>query len=330
MLVDRGHEVAGIDAGYFREDGGDPEGHERTETFMIDVRRAGPDVFRGIDAVVHLAALSNDPMGQLRPELTDRINHRATRRLAEMARDSGVGRFVFSSSCSLYGAANTSAPLDESAPMNPVTAYARSKVDSEKTLSTLATDGFSPVFLRNATAYGLSPAMRFDLVVNNLVGWALTTGSIRLESDGTPWRPLVHVEDIARACAAALEAPQEAIHNQAINIGRSDQNFQVRQIAEVVGRAVPGCAVQVAPSAGPDTRSYRVSFDKAARVLPGFQPSWTPERGVEQMVDYFRRRGLTDEEFRGRPYVRLAQLRHLIDTSQVDSELYWTAGVPQR
>lgn len=324
LLEARGHTVLGIDTRFFADQLVQPAPALPAKAYHLDVRQIEPDHLQGIDAVVHLAALSNDPMGQLDPALTDAINHRASVRLARLARQAGVHRFVFASSCSLYGAADTSRPLDETAPFNPVSAYAHSKVDAEAGIAALANHDFAPVFLRNATAFGLSPAMRFDLVANNLVGWALTTGCIRLESDGSPWRPLVHVEDIARAGIAALEAPQKAVHNQAFNIGRDDQNFQVREIAEIVRQAVPGCVVELAPGAGPDARSYRVSFAKAAQSLPGFQPQWTLEAGVQQMVDFFVRRGLAQTEFQGRPCIRLAQLRHLLDTGQLDHELYWT------
>ena len=326
VLEAAGHTVVGVDAGLFvderraSEHGGD--GRSR-----LDVRRLGVEDLRDVDAVAHLAALSNDPMGQLDPRLTDEVNHGASVRLARLARDAGVERFVFASSCSLYGGADTSRPLDETAPFNPVTAYAQSKVDGEAGVSALTTDEFSPVFLRNATAFGLSSAMRFDLVVNNMVGWALTTGRVRLMSDGSPWRPLVHVLDIARACLSAVEAPREAVHNQAFNIGRDDLNFRIRDIAIAVQNRVPGCAVEMADGAGPDRRSYRVSFAKAAERLPGFRPEWTLEAGIEEMVDHFSERGLTEHEFLGRPRVRIEQLRHLLTTSRLDSKLYWTEPV---
>lgn len=324
MLEARGHKVVGLDSAFFADGCMRIMPVTPASEYYLDVRRIGPEHFQRIDAVVHLAALSNDPMGELDPGLTDAINHRASVRLARLAREGRVRRFVFASSCSLYGAANTSKPLDESAPLNPVSAYGRSKADAESGIAALANDGFSPVFLRGATVYGLSPAMRFDLVANNLVGWALTTGCVRLESDGSPWRPLVHVEDVARAYVAALEAPRDAVHNQAFNIGRDDQNFKVRDIAEVVRQAVPGCAVGFAAKAGPDARSYRVSFAKAAEGLPGFRVGWSLEAGVQQMVDCFRQRGLTQAELQGRPFVRLAQLRYLLETGLLSSDLHWT------
>ncbi|MDA2932755.1 NAD(P)-dependent oxidoreductase [Acidobacteria bacterium AH-259-D05] len=321
MLVERGHGVAGIDTGFFVDGLAEDAG---ITAHRLDVRGIEPAHLENIDAIVHLAALSNDPMGQLNPSLTDAINHHASVRLARLARKAGVSRFVFASSCSLYGAADVSKPVDETAPFNPVSAYARSKVAAEAGIAALANDNFSPVSLRCGTAYGHSPAMRFDLVANNLVGWALTTGCIRLESDGSPWRPLVHVEDIARAYLAVLEVPREIVHNRAFNIGRDDQNFRVREIAEIVQRAVPGSAVELAPQPGPDQRSYQVSFNRAARELPLFEPQWTLEAGVRQMVDFFRQRGLTQGEFQGRAYVRIAQLRYMLDRRQLDQEFHWS------
>jgi len=214
--------------------------------------------------------------------------------------------------------------LDETASFNPVSAYAHAKVNTENGLRALADDGFSPVFLRNSTVYGLSPSMRFDLVANNLVGWALTAGEIKLMSDGSPWRPMVHVRDVALACLSAVEAPKEAVHNQAFNIGRDDQNFQVRDIAEAVGRAVPGCQIVFAEDAGPDTRSYKVSFAKAAQGLPGFKPSWTLDAGVKEMVDFFQGKGLATAQFQGPPAIRLAQLKVLLENGELDQKLYWT------
>jgi len=324
LLIERGHTVVGIDTGFFATNT-TPQSIPSAlhKAYRLDVRQIELKHLEDIEGVIHLAALSNDPMGQLDPSLTDEINHRASVRLARLAREAGVSRFIFASSCSLYGAADTSKPVDETAPFNPVSAYAHSKVDAEAGISALADENFTPVFLRNATAYGLSPAMRFDLVANNLVGWALTTGTIKLLSDGSPWRPLVHVEDIARACIAALEAPKDAVHNQAFNVGRDDQNFQVWEIAEIVRQAIPGCKVELASDAEPDTRSYRVSFAKVAQNLPSFQPKWTLDAGVQQMVDFFQHRGLTPTEFQGGPFIRLAQLRHLLDTGQLDTKLYW-------
>ena len=268
-----GHEVRGLDAGLFSACafGSQPPA---VPAVRRDVRDATAADLAGADAVVHLANLSNDPLGNLDPGLTDAVNAAASVRLAALAREAGVGRFVFASSCSLYGAAGQDAVTEE-APFNPVTPYGRAKVDAEAGIHALAGDGFSPVSLRNATVYGASPRLRFDLVVNNLTAWAVATGAIRMLSDGTPWRPLVHVEDVAAAVVAALEAPREAVHDQAFNVGREGENYQIRDVAAIVGEEVPGCRVTFADGASPDTRSYRVSFAKIAERLPDWRPTWT-------------------------------------------------------
>ena len=322
MLREHGHEVAGLDTGYFEgcDFGGGPETVASLDRDMRDISRADVE---GVDAIVHLAALSNDPMGQLDPTLTDAINHRASVHLAQLARGAGVQRFVFSSSCSMYGASDGDGALDETAAFNPVSAYAQSKVDAERGIAALASDSFSPVFLRNATAYGVSPRMRVDLVLSNLIGWALTTGQIRVMSDGSPWRPLAHIRDISAAMVAALSAPRQAIHNQAFNVGRDSDNYQVRDIAEIVRQTVPGVNVTYAGSGEPDRRSYRVDFGKIRRQLPGFTPQWDVERGAREAYDAFRQVGFDQTQFEGRKYIRLKQLNFLCDGGRLSADLRW-------
>lgn len=320
LLVESGHDVVGLDTGFYTGSMGEPM---KVPAIRADVREVDKTVFEGFDGVVHLAALSNDPLGNLNPDLTYSINHRASIRTAQAARDAGVERFVFASSCSLYGAAKGGRPLDETAPFNPVTPYGESKILVEQELTKLATDDFSPTYLRNATAYGFSPRLRADLMVNNLVGHAYTTGRVLIMSDGTPWRPLVHVEDIARAALAALEAPREAVHDAAFNIGRNEENYQVRQVADLVAEIVPNSKVAYAAGATGDDRDYRVSFDKAASVLPGFQPQWTVRKGIEELLDAYSRHGLTEEVFLGPDFVRLKAISALVDAGWLDAELRW-------
>jgi len=328
LLLQHGHQVVGFDTEYFSDyDFLPPEA--RVEERRGDVRNIQQSDLEGFDAVVHLAALSNDPMGKLDARLTDDINHKASVRLGRLAREAGVSRFVFSSSCSTYGAGSDDI-LDETAEFRPVSAYAVSKVDTESGLSALASDSFSPIFLRNATAYGLSPRMRADLVVANFVGWAVTTGEIRIMSDGTPWRPIVHIRDISAAMAAVLEAPRQSIHNVAFNVGRDQENYRVREIADVVASVVPGTRIVYAGTGEPDKRSYRVSFAKITRELPGFQPQWDVEKGAREIYEAFRRRELTLEQFEGRHLIRLEQLRYLMQNGQVDSDLCWTSAASAR
>jgi len=323
LLLERGHEVVGLDTDYFSDYSFFPitEGFEQRKA---EVRGLDASHFEGVDAVVHLAALSNDPMGQLDPSLTDDINHRASVRVAELAREAGVTRFVFSSSCSMYGAGGDGA-VDETAPFNPVSAYAVSKVDTERDVSALARDDFSPTFMRNATAYGVSPRMRSDLVVNNFLGWAVTTGEIRILSDGTPWRPVVHIGDISGAMAAVLEVDRERVHDVAFNVGRDEDNYQVRDIADVVARHVPGSKVVYAGTGEPDKRSYRVDFGKIRRELPEFEPRWDLESGVAEIYKAFTDWELTPGLFSGRHMVRLEQLNYLLDSAQLDTSLRWNA-----
>lgn len=325
LLLEHGHSVVGLDTGYF-EDCDFLEAPRQVPTIRRDVRDLRPQDLEGIDAVIHLAALSNDPMGQLDPALTDAINHRGSVHLAEVARAAGAQRFVFSSSCSMYGAADGDAALDETAGFNPVSAYAKSKVDAERGISALANESFSPVFLRNATAYGVSPRLRVDLVLSNLIGWALTTGQVRILSDGSPWRPLAHIRDISAAMAAAISAPRAAIHNQAFNVGRDSDNYQVRDIAEIVRATVPGATVTYAGSGEPDKRSYRVDFAKIRRQLAGFSPAWDVERGAREAYDAFRRAGFDQAQFESRKYIRLKQLNYLRDQRRLGDDLRWSAS----
>jgi nucleoside-diphosphate-sugar epimerase len=292
-----------------------------------DLRDVVPADLEGFEAVLHLAALSNDPLGDLDPTLTYQINHEATMQLARFAKQARVRRFLFSSSCSMYGAAGD-AMLDESASFNPVTPYAHSKVMVENQLRALANDDFSPVFLRNTTAYGVSPFMRFDIVLNNLVGWAYTTGKVAIQSDGTPWRPLIHIEDICRAFVAALQAPREAIHNQAFNVGLTEENYQVRDLARVVQETVPGCVIEYSPHGSPDPRSYRVNFSKIKDRLPGFRPAWNIRRGAQELYAACQQANLTFEDFDGPRFKRLTHIRKLLANGSLDSRLRWTSGQP--
>lgn len=320
-LVDAGYAVVGLDSGLYRGCTFGPE-PEPIPTLTRDIRDVEVSDLAGFQAIIHLAALSNDPLGDLDPEITRDINWRGTTNLAQKARLAGVQRFLFSSSCSLYGAgASADTPLTEESDFNPVTPYGESKILAEHDLWRLATRDFSPTFLRNATAYGASPMLRLDLVVNNLVAHALTSGKVLLQSDGTPWRPLVHVEDIARAFIAVLEAPIETVHNQAFNVGRTNENLQVRNIAEMVGAAVPGSTVELAPGAGPDQRDYRVDFSKIEHALPGFRPAWTVADGILELIEAYRRWGLDQAALEGDRYVRIRRLDTLLARDQLDPAL---------
>jgi nucleoside-diphosphate-sugar epimerase len=307
LLLEAGHTVVGLDSFLFEDCTFGPP-PVPVEALRLDVRDARVEHVRGFDAIVHLAALSNDPLGALDPAWTYAVNHTATVRLARLARAAGVPRFVLSSSCSLYGAAGGDALLTEEAAFNPVTAYGESKMRAERDVGALADVAFSPTFLRNATAYGVSPRLRCDLVVNNLVGAAVTTGEVFVASDGTPWRPLIHVEDIARAIAAVLDVPRERVHGEAFNVGRTEENYQIGEVARMVAEVVPGSRVRYAAGGGPDPRCYRVDCGKLTRLLPEFRPRWTVRRGIEELWSAYEAHGLTRDDFTTR-YVRLAHLR---------------------
>lgn len=324
FLSEAGHEVVGLDVGWF-----EPCVFGRAPRVVPvignDVREIAAKDLEGIDAIVHLAALSNDPLGDLDPSLTHEINLEGTMRLARAAKEAGVSRFLYSSSCSIYGAAGEDL-LDESAAFNPVTPYGVSKVEAEAGLSRLCDDGFSATYLRNSTVYGVSPRLRLDLVLNNLVASAVTSGKVLLLSDGTPWRPVVHVEDVCRAFLAVLEAPRETIHDEPFNVGSGDQNHTVRELAEVVVEAVPGSELAFHPDAGPDKRTYRVDFGKIERQLPGFSTAWTVRDGARELYEAYREVGMTSEDFAGDRFVRLRRIRTLQNEGSLGSDLRWRAA----
>ncbi len=321
MLLAKGYDVVGLDTDlYARSTFG--KGIVDIPELKKDIRDLKIQDVEGFDAVFHLAGLSNDPLGNLNPKLTEEINYRASVELAKLAKQAGVERFIFSSSCSNYGAGGEDWLNEESA-FNPVTPYGVSKVKVEQDVSQLADDNFSPTFLRNATAYGVSPRLRFDLVLNNLVAWAYTKGLVYIKSDGTPWRPIVHIEDISRAFIAVLEAPRELIHNEAFNVGRNEDNYQIRELAEIVKETVPNCRIEYAPGAGPDKRCYRVDCSKIVNTLSNFQPQWNARKGAAELYEIYQKVGLTLEEFEGTKYQRIAHIKYLISNELLNSELRW-------
>ena len=322
-LLREGHEVLGIDTGFYKA-GWLYNGLDHTpDTLVKDVREVTEDDLAGADAVVHMAELSNDPLGQLSPTITGEVNHQGSLRLAKVAKAAGVQRFVYMSSCSVYGVAE--GEVDETSPTAPQTAYAECKALVERDVTAIADDDFSPVFMRNATAFGASPRMRFDIVLNNLAGLAYTTKQIAMTSDGTPWRPLVHGLDIAKAIRLAIAAPRDAVHAEVFNVGSYEQNYRVRDIAEIVADAFPGCEVSFG-DASADNRSYKVRFDKIHEQLPGFSCDWDAVSGAKQLADVFSSIDLDGETFTGRGHTRLKQLEYLIRTHQLDDKLFWRAA----
>ncbi len=321
LLEGAGHEVVGLDSYLYDGCTLGSEG-ERPQALRLDIRDVTPEHLEGFEAVIHLAAISNDPLGDYRPETTYDINHHAAARLAVVAKEAGVERFLFSSSCSLYGAAGDDF-LDETADWNPVTPYGRSKLLAEQDITQLADDDFSPTYLRSSTAYGVSRRLRGDLVVNNLAGLAFTTGAVLIMSDGTPWRPLVHIEDISRAFLALLEAPREVVHDQAFNVGRTEENYRIRAVADIVESVIPESRVTYAEGGGPDKRCYRVNCDKISETLPAFDPQWTVRRGVEELYSAFLREGLAADEFTSSRYLRIKHVKELQESGALDEDLRW-------
>ncbi len=323
FLKESGYYVKGIDTNYFDDSCKFSDYVVPDEELIKDVREINASDLEGAYAICHLAGLSNDPMGALNENLTYDINHKASVRIAELAKEVGVEKFIFSASCSMYGVADGDKALDETADFAPVTAYAVSKVNTEKDVKPMGDENFSVTFLRNATAYGLSPKLRLDLVVNNLVGWAMTTGQIRIMSDGTPWRPLVHTEDIARAFVAVVEAPKDSVNGKSFNVGQNSENFQIKDVAKMVSEVIPGCELVITGEHGGDSRSYKVDFSKIERELPNFKPKWKLKAAIEDIYRGYKEFGMDEEHFNGKYFIRLKQLDHLVSEKKLDNDLIW-------
>lgn len=323
LLKQSGYYVQGIDTNYFDDSCKFSNYIKPDKELVKDIRWIEPDDLKGAYAICHLASLSNDPLGALNENLTFEINYQASVNIARLAKQVGVEKYIFSASCSMYGVADGDKALDETADFAPVTAYAISKVNTEKEVRAMGDEIFSVTFLRNATAYGLSPKLRLDLVVNNLIGWAMTTGKIRVMSDGTPWRPLVHAEDIARAFVAVIDAPMKQVNGKSFNVGQNSENYQIKDIAKIVGEVIPKCEVAITGEYGGDSRSYRVDFTKIKNELPGFQPGWKLKEAVEDIYKGYQKFGMDNKYFNGRYFSRLKQLKYLIQEGKLDNNLFW-------